>query len=843
MEKHSMHIYENFLHKVDKPSRYLGGEQNMIRKDWESQDVRMALCFPEVYEIGMSHLGMKILYKILNDKDGCLAERCFTPWMDLEGLLRESGTPLVTLENQKPLNEFELVGFSLQAELGFSNVLTMLELGRIPLLSSDREDVFPLVLAGGPVTTNPEPFADFIDAFVIGDGEELIVQIAELVKKFKTKGSNDRNELLRDLGELNGVYVPSLFEPKFDGKEYKGMFYKSDGSCKKVKRTFIEELDENNYPVHQVVPMMQAVQDRYVVEVLRGCTHGCRFCQASFIYRPVREQPKDVITRLTKEGLQASGMEEVGLVSLSTADYSDVAGMVTSVAATASEQDAAVSLPSLRADAFSVQIAASIGQLKQTGFTFAPEAGSDRLRAVINKNVSREDLFAAVNAALEQGWSTIKLYFMIGLPTETDEDIEQTIELIKDLEKRVRHHGKRNKLNVSFGIFIPKAHTPFQWEGFLELEEASRRLFYIKNKVNSRNVQFKWQDPKQSYYEAIIARGDRRVGKALLSAYQKGSRFESWTENFDFDMLMECLHEHGLTADEYLREFSTDETLFWEHIDVGVSRNYFLKEREIAHSENPKTTEDCRSRGCHGCGIPGAGKDLKLKHSPTVGESKKVRRKQTDLTKNDAIRYRLGYSKIGACRFLSQSDLIRQFQIGLRIAGWPALFTKGFHPRPVMQFGPVLSQGMESEKEFMELWTLTPIDDDMHQAMNKALPEGVDIVSIERIEKMGGESLNQLYPRADFEIHGMDMELAKKGFETWSTSDSLMVLNRKKEIDLKKAVEYMELDGDLLKLRVSMNSPHGHNANPYVVLLHLFETERNETGALRIIKTSSLGPA
>jgi radical SAM family uncharacterized protein/radical SAM-linked protein len=826
------HIYENFLHRVTKPGRYLGIERHPECPDMNNAALSVVLCFPDTYEIGMSHLGLRLLFELLCREKDIHVDLAFAPWIDLEAELRDRKLPLISQFSHEPLSNFDIIGFSLQTELCFSNILNMLNLCGIELKAEQREANRPLIIAGGPVASNPAPFSDFMDAFLIGDGEEALIEAVNILKGGK-KQQKTRQEQLTALKTVEGFYVPALHQEN-----------------EIVKRRWVPELIADLNPTAAILPVIQTIQDRLAIEVLRGCTQGCRFCQAGYIYRPAREISVPQIVKLATAGIDKSGYDELSLVSLSTADYSDSGLLISELVATAAEKKVAISLPSLRADSFSFEIADYIGHVRQTGFTFAPESGSEQLRQRLNKNISDQDLLGAVRSAFERGWHLVKLYFMIGLPGETEDDIEQTIKLISQMENIARNCGRNNKIHVAFGGFIPKAHTPFQWESFLDPEKLHERLFYIKNQVSSKIVQFKWQSPKQSTIEAIISRGDQKIGQVLLKAFQKGSRFESWTEHFNYDRLIESLKECGIEPHEYYKARELDEKLPWDFIDAGVKKSFLLKEREKSFLNEPQPTPDCRKTGCNFCGIPGNGNDLALKHiepqpkEQIIERLKKVKNSFTlrsgNEDKSNTIRCRLTYTKTGLARFLGHSDLVRILQMAVRAAGLPVLYSKGFTPRPAMQFGPVLPLGVESIGEMVDIWFLSGIDNKI-ETLNSRLPENINVTALQTVENNAPGSDRQL-PLASFSISfppEMQTEMQEK-YQIWQKSNSWPTENRQKKLDLKTAVRQLEIREHELFAILPMTATKTANVNPYLLLEAVFNIPRDENNCCRIIKTGSL---
>ncbi len=598
--------FDQVLKKVEKPARYIGMEKNSISKDLSTVDIKFAFAFPDVYEVGMSHLGLHILYNLLNNEDYIACERVFAPWIDMENEMRKEGIPLYTLENKEPIKNFDFIGFTLQYEMSYTNIINMLDLGNIPIFSKDRKEDDPLVIAGGPCAYNPEPIADFIDLFVIGEGEEIVLEIMELYRQFKLNGYK-RDEFLQEVSKIEGVYVPKFYKVYYkEDNTIERMEPLIDGIPQIINKRIIKDLDKSYYPEKIIVPFIETVHDRIPLEIFRGCTRGCRFCQAGMIYRPVREKEVDTLLELAEKLVNSTGYADISLTSLSSCDYSQLQLLVTKLINKYNEKRVGISLPSLRLDSFSLDILKEIEKVRKTGLTFAPEAGSQRLRDVINKGVTEKDLETAVSYAFEEGWSTIKLYFMIGLPTETKEDLLG----IKDLGYKVKNiffnlpKEKRQgnlKITLSASCFVPKPFTPFQWVGQNSLEEFNEKISFLKNKIKDKKITFNYHDPKLSFLEAVLARGDRRLGKVLVRAWELGCKFDGWSEIFDYDKWMQAFEETGISADFYaLRERKFDEVMPWDFIDIGVDKAFLIKEYQKA--KEGLLTRDCRE-GCNNCGI------------------------------------------------------------------------------------------------------------------------------------------------------------------------------------------------------------------------------------------------
>jgi len=835
-----MSIFDQpWFSKISRPSRYIGNEVNCVHKDPAHTEVSIALAFPDVYEVGMSHLGLKILYHILNGRPWLAAERVFAPWVDLENELRRRKIPLSTLESHKPLSIFDIVGFSLQHELCYTNVLNMLDLSGIPVLAAERDEAAPLIIAGGPACFNPEPVADFFDVMVIGDGEAAALEICRKVREAKKWKTKDKKELLSQLCHINGVYVPSYFSVHYghDGTVHKVESLRADYPV--VEKAILSDIDDSPYPDRQVVPFTELVHDRLTIEIARGCTRGCRFCQAGMIYRPVRERSPGSILRKVESGLRLTGHEELSLLSLSTGDYSCIEPLIKVLMDTQSREKVAVSLPSLRMDSLSPLLIDQVKRVRKTGFTLAPEAGNDRLRKIINKGLTQEEILETARAIYGAGWNLIKLYFMIGLPLEEEKDLEDIIGLTRQIMRFAGKKGRRARLNISISTFVPKSHTPFMWEPQIPLQESQRRINLIRERLKSGNVRVKWNQPELSWLEGVFSRGDRRLSRVLMEARRLGAKYDAWTEHFRMGTWEEAFRCAGLDPGFYLyRKRSFDEVLPWDHIRSGVSKDYFKREWKRAYTE--KTTPDCREK-CLECGVcdhktvdPVLFRDWDLAHCREKPSLKTVSERSS--------RHRITFTKTGHAKYLGHLELVRTFIRAFRRAGLNLVYSKGFHPMPKISFACALPVGTESMQETADIEIAgTPGTSSLMDGINRQLPSGIAVISI---KEMPFDKKKERLKESHFLVTLRNgIILKENALETFLKSQYFPVVkvNKKGEhkINIRPLVKSMILVSPN-GIRLVLQHTSGPESKPSEIVRSVFSLDDFGVSEMKILKTNQV---
>ncbi len=816
---------DELLPVAEKPSRYIGAEVNAVRK--ENADVRFLFAFPDTYEVGMSHLGLQILYSILNEIPYVAAERCFAVWTDREKQLRDGKIPLTSLESQTPLSDFDMIGFSLQYELSYTNVLNMLDLGGVPFLRAERNEENPLIIAGGPCCFNPAPLSDFIDAFVIGEGEEVIGEILATVREGKKK-SISRNDLMKELAKISGIYVPAVHQQ----------------NELIIKRT-VNDLNLWKHPLKPVVPLMQTIHDRITLEIARGCTRGCRFCQAGMLWRPYRERNTSLLMEMAEEMLKNTGHEEISLLSLSSGDYSCIEPLVENLMNRYHSRRVALALPSLRVESLNTNLMEEIKRTRKTSFTLAPEAGTDKMRLIINKGNTSEDLLSTVDKIFAAGWKSIKLYFMIGLPHETQEDIEGIVHLGYEALKSAKNRGQ---ITVSLSTFVPKPHTPFQWEKQLSLEETYARQDFIRKQIKNRNLSVKWHDARMSFLEGIFSRGDERVGKLLEKAFRKGCRFDGWSEILRFDLWEEAIAESGIHPEDYLRERGADEKLPWDNVDCGVNREFLLEEKQ--RSETQQATEDCRFADCQSCGVC----DFTATQNIFAAKDDfKTTSPAPSITANTSViekKYRFTFSKTGRAGLLSHLELSAALLRALRRSSFVLSYTAGFHPHPKISFATATAVGMESRQEHMDITAQEYLSDLnlLINEINTLLPDGIEILEIRKLsaeEKAIAQALKafeyELHLPADLESSRLKMMeeninsfLAASAFNIQKTSKGKTVIK-----DIRPFVQSLSIDRDNQIIKFIVSHVQEGSARPVDIITHILKSDAEEVRQIKVAKTKT----
>jgi len=788
------------LPRVSKPSRYLepihGGRAN----DLVAADVSWALLFPDTAESGYPHHGLEILYHILNETPGLAAERAFFPWTDMEREMRAAGVPLFSSETYRPVGELDILGITLQYELSYTNVLAAIDLAGLPLRSEERAAPLPLVVGGGPCAMNPEPLAPFFDLFLVGEGEEGVLSISGAVRQWKREGGRSKEDLLDRLARLEGVYVPALRD------ERPG----ADGSLlgpprKKVRRLALKRLSDSPMITSPLVPAGEAIHDRVYAEIARGCAVGCRFCQAGMIYRPLRERPAAEVVEGAFRASQNTGHEDISLASLSIGDHGGILPMMRALNRALEGRQVGISLPSLRASTLSEEMVAEVARFRKTGFTIAPEAGSERMLRLINKEIQREDVIDAAERAVREGWDLLKLYFLIGLPTEEDEDLDGIASLCEEVWRIGRREAKRSfRLNVSVSSLVPKPHTPFQWERQCGREEIERKQRRIRERLpRSRAVALKCHNPEQTEIEGVLSRGDRRLAGVLEWLVRHGARFDEWSETFSFDLWRRAFEEAGVDPAAYLRERDEHELLPWDRIDVGIEKEFLLRERRRAREgmETPSCRVECRV-----CGV--CGEALFVDKEETADEEPAAPPPAPPPEAEHRLRFR--FTKSGVWRFLSHLELMRLFRLALRRSGLPLAYSRGFHPHLRISFGPALPVGHAGEEEPVDIFFAAAVAPDVVEGLlNRELPEGVRVISGEEIP-MRAPALDALSWEMEYDVRlpaGADragIEERVRGFlaagEVWGEKKTK---GKVRSVDLRRGIVDARFSDDgALALRV-----------------------------------------
>ena len=835
---------QDVLPLIERPSRYLGSEINTIKKNHSKVKLRIALAFPDLYEIGTSHFGLQILYHILNNHKDIAAERVFAPEVDMEDYLRSFNIPLMTLESHKPLGVFDIIGFSLLYELNFTNVLTMLDLANIPFFASQRDTSYPLVIAGGPCTCNPEPVADFFDAIVIGDGENVVMEMSQIWLEWKKNVNDDKKALLKKWSDIEGVYIPGFFKPEFDKYGFQKLLPELS-NYKSVTRAIIKDLDKAPFPDTPIIAYGKPVHDLLRLEVSRGCTRGCRFCQARMIYRPVRERSVETLLTLSDNSIAATGYADMSLLSLSTGDYGCIVPLMEHLMARYKDKNISVSFPSLRAGTLTPELINLVKKVRKTGFTIAPEAGSQRLRDIINKNITEKDIVDTVGDVFGLGWQVIKLYFMIGLPFEKDEDLQAIVDLVKQLRKIKNQKGQRGKINVSITTFIPKPHTPFQWAPQISLSESKEKINWLRKELKLPGIHFKWQNPEVSGIEGIFARGDRRLGRLLVTAYKKGCKFDGWSDKFKYELWKEAFFDEGIDVDFYTtRARDMAEPLPWDHINTRVTKGFLKKEWEKASKGD--STPDCRAGDCNACGVcdfevikPKVFETFKRKTEPDrILKTSQPDSDAPDIKETLYKKLRISYSKQNQAKYFGHLELVNIFLRALSRSNILLKFSNGFHPKPQISFGDTLPLGMESLNEFLYLTVQGIVQPQaIIKGLNNHLPEGLAVHDCRFIttKSAGKESES-----ASYLVTMKNSFFDENKLKHFVQAPEFIVIRTNRKGKIKKInLKDMILKIDLLtpyKLQMTLKIEQGKTVRPFEVVKAIFNMPEEKIRQAGIIK-------